>query len=83
LTQHPAITTTEPGDWSAYRDLQTPYGFATFDVDPRAPHGMTTMTVRHFGAAAGSANYTKLDTFTLQRSRKRGPDGSELPDTDD
>ncbi len=28
-SQHPAITTTEPAPWSAYRDLQTPYGFAS------------------------------------------------------
>jgi hypothetical protein len=44
---------------------------------------MTTIEVTHFGAAAGSANYTKLDSFTLQRPRKRGANGSELPDTDD
>jgi hypothetical protein len=80
--QHPSLTTTEPGDWSAYRDLQTPYGFAAFDVTPRADHGMTTIRVTHYGAAAGSPHYTPLDSFTLQRPRKRLADGRELSDTD-
>jgi Purple acid Phosphatase, N-terminal domain/Calcineurin-like phosphoesterase len=51
--QHPSITTTEPAPWSAYRDLQTPYGFASFDVVPRENGGTTSITVTHYGADAG------------------------------
>ncbi len=68
-TQRRALTTTEPAPWSAYRDLATPYGFASFDVEPDAPGGKTTITVRHYGAAAGSSSYTELDSFTLVRPR--------------
>ncbi|WP_322752771.1 metallophosphoesterase family protein [Frankia sp. Cas3] len=76
-TQHRALTTTEPAPWSAYRDLATPYGFASFDVEPNAPGGKTTITVSHFGAAAGSSSYTELDRFTLVRPRnhRHGMDG--------
>jgi hypothetical protein len=67
--QHSTITTTEPAPWSAYRDLSRPYGFATFDVDPRASGGTTTITVTHYGAGAGSSFYTPVDQFTLVRPR--------------
>jgi hypothetical protein len=69
--QHPTRTTTEPAPWSAYRDVTTPYGFASFDVDPNAADGMTTITVTHYGAAIGSATYTPLDRIVLQRPRSR------------
>ena len=42
--QHPAIITTEPAPWSAYRDLQTPAGFASFDVVPHEPGGTASIT---------------------------------------
>ncbi len=38
-------------------------------VDPDAPGGTTTITVTHYGALAGSANYVPLDRFTLRRPR--------------
>jgi hypothetical protein len=69
-SQHPALTTTEPAPWSAYRDLSTPYGFATFDVNPAATKDTTTITVRHYGAAKGSPVYTPLDSFRLTRPRR-------------
>jgi hypothetical protein len=65
--QRPSITTTEPAPWSAYRDLQTPYGFASFDVEPAERGGTTSITVTHYGAAAGSATYSPLDTFVLRK----------------
>jgi len=46
--QRAPIVVTEPAPWSAYRDLTTPYGFATFDVNPppgtarRRPRSSTT-----------------------------------------
>jgi hypothetical protein len=78
VSQHGAQTATEPAPWSAYRDVATPYGFASFDVDPYGPHGTTTITVTHYGALAGSATYAPLDTFVLTRPRKRG--GHRLQD---
>jgi hypothetical protein len=76
-TPRQSLFTTEPAPWSAYRDLTTPYGFASFDVDPHAPHGMTTITVTHYGALAGSPTYRPIDTFTLRRPRRH----SIAPDT--
>ena len=64
--QHPAITTTEPAPWSAYRDLQTPYGFASFDFVPSEPGGTTSITVTHYGAEAGSPAYSPRDQFVMR-----------------
>jgi hypothetical protein len=66
-SQHPAITTTEPAPWSAYRDLQTPYGFASFDFVPREAGGTTSITVTHYGAALGSPVYSALDQFVMRK----------------
>ena len=66
--QHASITTTEPAPWSAYRDLQTPYGFASFDFVPHEPGGTTSITVTHYGAGLGSAVYSPLDTFVMRKS---------------
>ena len=66
-SQHATITTTEPAPWSAYRDLQTPYGFASFDVLPAEPGGTTSITVTHYGAAAGSSVYSPLDQFVMRK----------------
>ncbi len=70
-SQHASITTTEPAPWSAYRDLQTPYGFASFDLVPAEPGGTTSITVTHHGAAAGSAEYTPLDRFVMRKALGR------------
>jgi hypothetical protein len=67
--QRASKTTTEPAPWSAYRDLKTPYGFASFDFDPGHPGAHTSITVTHYGAALGSPAYTPLDTFTLRKPR--------------
>jgi hypothetical protein len=65
--QHPTITTTEPAPWSAYRDLQTPYGFASFDVVPHEPGGTTSITVTHYGADLGSPVYSQRDQFVMRK----------------
>src|SRR5215831_2991051 len=65
---HPTITTTEPAPWSAYRDLQTPYGFASFDFVPHEPGGTTSITVTHYGADHGSPSYTQRDQFVMRKS---------------
>ena len=67
VKQHPAVTTTEPAPWSAYRDLTYPYGFASFDVVPAERGGTTSITVTQYAAAAGSASYTPRDTFVLRK----------------
>jgi hypothetical protein len=75
--QHPTIVVTEPAAWSAYRDVTTPYGFATFDVDPAAANGMTTITVTHYGAQKGSSVYAPVDTCVLRRPSRRLAGGSD------
>ncbi|HEY7262669.1 MAG TPA: metallophosphoesterase family protein [Trebonia sp.] len=65
---HPSITTTEPAPWSAYRDLVTPYGFASFDFVPHEPGGTTSITVTHYGAELGSPDYTQRDQFVMRKS---------------
>ena len=66
-SQHPSITTTEPAPWSAYRDLVTPYGFASFDFVPHEPGGTTSITVTHYGAELGSPDYTQRDQFVMRK----------------
>jgi len=66
-SQHASVITTEPAPWSAYRDLATPYGFASFDVVPAEPGGTTSITVTHYGAAAGSSVYAPLDQFVMRK----------------
>ena len=66
-SQHPSITTTEPAPWSAHRDLQIPYGFASFDFVPQERGGTTSITVTHYGAAAGSTVYSALDQFVMRK----------------
>ena len=70
-SQHPAITTTEPAPWSAYRDLMTPYGFASFDFVPHEPGGTTSITVTHYGAEVGSPDYTQRDQFVMRKSLRQ------------
>src|SRR5215472_8830862 len=73
-SQRPAITTTEPAPWSAYRDLVTPYGFASFDFAPHEPGGTTSITVTHYGAELGSPDYTQRDQFVMRKSVRRDHD---------
>jgi hypothetical protein len=75
MWQHPTIVVTEPAAWSAYRDVATPYGFATFDVDPDAGGGLTTITVTHYGAQKGSSVYAPVDTCVLRRPSRRHGQG--------
>jgi hypothetical protein len=69
LNPRVSLTTVEPAPWSAYRDLQRPYGFAAFDFEPHAPGGHTEITVTHYGAGLGSPHYSELDRFTLRKPR--------------
>ena len=76
--QHPTITTTEPAPWSAYRDLQTPCGFASFDVVPHEPGGTTSITVTHFGADLGSPVYSQRDQFVIRKPLNMDQQGDQL-----
>ncbi len=76
-----SVIATEPGDWSAYRDLQTPTALPRSELHPAVTASRRSRcptSVR----PQDPANYQKLDTFTLQRPRKRHADGSELADVD-
>jgi hypothetical protein len=69
----PSRITTEPGDWSAVRDMINPYGFCTFDVDPGTKGGKTSITVTYHATTAGSADYSRVvDSFRLERPRSDG-----------
>jgi 3',5'-cyclic AMP phosphodiesterase CpdA len=70
--QRQTITATEPAPWSAYRNPRTPYGFACFDVTPHEPGGTTSITVTHYGAAAGCRDYRPLDRFVLRKPAGSG-----------
>ena len=76
--QRQHIHVTEPAPWSAYRDLTTPYGFASFDVVPTEPGGTTSISVTHYGAAAGSGKYSPVDRFVM-RKPVRAPDPVRSP----
>jgi hypothetical protein len=65
--QRRSVITAEPAPWSAYRNLATPFGFASFDVVPAEPGGTTSITVTYHGAAAGSRVYTPLDRFVMRK----------------
>ena len=80
-SQHPSITTTEPAPWSGYRDLQTPYGFASFDFVPHEPGGTTSITVTHYGAGAGSSVYSQRDQFVMRKPLGRGGRHDQLAGT--
>ena len=67
MKQRVHIHVTEPAPWSAYRDLATPYGFASFDVVPMEQGGTTSITVTHYGAAAGSRVYSPVDHFVMRK----------------
>jgi hypothetical protein len=79
-SQHPSITATEPAPWSAYRDLVTPYGFASFDFVPHEPGGTTSITVTHYGAELGSPDYTQRDQFVMRKSLGQDRASGKLAD---
>jgi 3',5'-cyclic AMP phosphodiesterase CpdA len=72
VVQRRSVTETEPAPWSAYRDDKLPFGFAAFDVAPAEPGGTTSITVTHYGAAAGSRDYLPQDQVVLRKPSKAG-----------
>jgi hypothetical protein len=65
--------TKEQTVWSAVRDLEHPYGFAAFTVDPgRHPGDMTAMYVTYYNVNKPSGELSVFETFTLRQRRSDG-----------
>jgi hypothetical protein len=63
----------EDATWVGTRDKQHAYGFASFDVDPGAPGGMTRIHVQIWDTAPSPTGVpTVFEDFTLQRPRRDG-----------
>ncbi len=65
----------EDAIWSARRDVVSGYGIGVFDLDPEAPGGETTITLRYYHALgadrAPSAQYELFDTVVLTKPRRK------------
>jgi hypothetical protein len=66
---------TEDAAWSAVRNPHSPFGFATFDVDPGGgPGELTSIEVIAWQTAVGAGGApTVLERFTLTRPRRDAP----------
>ena len=63
----------EKAVWSAVRDLEHPYGFAAFTVDPGTrPGGTTTMHVTYYNVNKPSGELSVFEQFSLHRTRSDG-----------
>ncbi|MBN9739759.1 hypothetical protein DMP23_01360 [Amycolatopsis sp. A1MSW2902] len=63
----------EKAVWSAVRDLDHPYGFAAFTVDPgRRPGGTTTMHVTYYNVTKPTGELSVFERFSLHRKRADG-----------
>ncbi len=63
----------EDAPWSAFRDRDHPYGFASFDVDPGPPGGNTSITATHYALNGLSGDVIAIDKFTLTKPRGDNP----------
>jgi hypothetical protein len=60
----------EPAVWTGVRDLDHPYGFAAFTVDPgRHPGDLTRLNVTYYNVNKPHGELSVFETFTLQRRR--------------
>lgn len=70
----PAADAVEDAIWSARRDSATGYGIAVFDLDPGAPNGKTSITMRYYHAVgadrAPTSCYELFDTVVLAKDRR-------------
>ncbi|MCD2192052.1 metallophosphoesterase family protein [Actinomycetospora endophytica] len=62
----------EQAPWSAVRDREHSYGFATFDVDPGSPDGDTTIAVTYSAVVGPYGRTVPVDRFELRKARDRG-----------
>lgn len=70
----PGADALEDAIWSARRDALTGYGIAVFDLDPGAPGGKTSITMRYYHAAGvdpvPASGYQLFDTVLLVKDRR-------------
>jgi hypothetical protein len=60
----------EQAVWTGVRDLDHPYGFAAFTVDPgRHPGDLTRLNVTYYNVNKPRGELSVFETFTLQRRR--------------
>jgi hypothetical protein len=60
----------EPAVWTGVRDLDHPYGFAAFTVDPgRHPGDLTRLNVTYYNINKPHGELSVFEQFTLQRRR--------------
>lgn len=63
----------EQAVWSAVRDLEHPYGFAAFTVDPGTRRGgQTTIHVTYYNVNKPNGELTVFEQFSLHRRRSDG-----------
>jgi Purple acid Phosphatase, N-terminal domain/Calcineurin-like phosphoesterase len=63
----------EQAIWSANRDIEHPYGFAAFTVDPgRHPGDTTTMHVTYYNVNKPNGDLSVFEKFSLHRKRSDG-----------
>jgi hypothetical protein len=63
----------EAAIWSAVRDVEHPYGFAEFAVDPgRFPGDITRLLVTYYNVNKPRGELSVFEQFTLQRRRSDG-----------
>jgi 3',5'-cyclic AMP phosphodiesterase CpdA len=68
--KRPAVYVYEQTPWQAVRDMEHPYGFAAFTVDPgRGPGSTTKMHVNYFNVGKPDGELHLFESFTLQRRR--------------
>jgi purple acid phosphatase-like protein/calcineurin-like phosphoesterase family protein len=60
----------EQAIWTGVRDIEHPYGFAAFAVDPgRHPGDLTRLNVTYYNVNKPHGELSVFETFTLQRPR--------------
>jgi hypothetical protein len=69
-----SVFTKEEAVWSAVRDEEHPYGFASFTVDPgRFPGDTTRLHVTYYNVDKPAGGLSVFEQFTLHRKRSDGP----------
>jgi hypothetical protein len=68
-----SVFTKEQAVWSAVRDVEHPYGFAAFTVDPgHRPGGRTSIEVTYYNVNKPHGELSIFERFTLHRRRSDG-----------
>ena len=63
----------EQAVWTGVRDLEHPYGFAAFTVDPgRHPGDTTRLQVTYYNVNMPNGNLSVFEQFTMHRKRSDG-----------